>query len=423
MDGVILYRICVGFLLVVTLMAIIVRLWIKSFPSARDYLPMSSSSASSYHASLQRTLVSHAAAQGAGSSPRRPSSHRGGTPPIGDAGGESSNSVRSETTLRHISVGGGGGGATDNCHRAVVYTIAEPHPSSEEPHSDYDGDGDDDNNHVAKNVEDHSSDRSAKDDRTATASNGSVAEADLFSAHVQTAVTAVAAKAAEEPPLLLSASSSSSTSGGNNDALSSAQPRDPANRNIGGGSGGGGGDRDLGFKTRATVHTAAELSQLYGARNEGPAGANQQHQQLSQQQQQQQPQSSHAPEAKYAPSSNESQARLHDVYDSDGDDMAGLEEDEKEEPETKASKNAAPNSIVIDYADMRRAIGARPKAPAEEDCCGEGCANCVMDVYDTRLQRWKQRRTRYIKEKEQEKEKEKEERRKMDMSSSSQTPG
>ncbi len=34
----------------------------------------------------------------------------------------------------------------------------------------------------------------------------------------------------------------------------------------------------------------------------------------------------------------------------------------------------------------------RPQPPPEpdpSDCCGEGCVNCVFDVYDTALQRYR----------------------------------
>ena len=31
---------------------------------------------------------------------------------------------------------------------------------------------------------------------------------------------------------------------------------------------------------------------------------------------------------------------------------------------------------------------ARPLAPDAADCCGEGCAHCVLDLYDTAMQRY-----------------------------------
>jgi hypothetical protein len=30
----------------------------------------------------------------------------------------------------------------------------------------------------------------------------------------------------------------------------------------------------------------------------------------------------------------------------------------------------------------------KPVAPAAEDCCGEGCAHCVYDLYDSALERY-----------------------------------
>ncbi|MEO7064551.1 MAG: oxidoreductase-like domain-containing protein [Dokdonella sp.] len=32
----------------------------------------------------------------------------------------------------------------------------------------------------------------------------------------------------------------------------------------------------------------------------------------------------------------------------------------------------------------------RPAEPAAEDCCGEGCVNCVYDVYEAALVRYEQ---------------------------------
>jgi hypothetical protein len=34
----------------------------------------------------------------------------------------------------------------------------------------------------------------------------------------------------------------------------------------------------------------------------------------------------------------------------------------------------------------------RPTEPDPADCCGEGCVNCVFDVYDTRLARYQTQR-------------------------------
>ncbi len=32
----------------------------------------------------------------------------------------------------------------------------------------------------------------------------------------------------------------------------------------------------------------------------------------------------------------------------------------------------------------------RPVEPAAEDCCGEGCVNCVFDVYEAALARYEE---------------------------------
>lgn len=32
-----------------------------------------------------------------------------------------------------------------------------------------------------------------------------------------------------------------------------------------------------------------------------------------------------------------------------------------------------------------------PTAPDPGDCCGEGCSNCVFDLYDDAMQRWRRR--------------------------------
>lgn len=31
-----------------------------------------------------------------------------------------------------------------------------------------------------------------------------------------------------------------------------------------------------------------------------------------------------------------------------------------------------------------------PREPDPSDCCGEGCANCVFDLYETALQRYRE---------------------------------
>ena len=33
----------------------------------------------------------------------------------------------------------------------------------------------------------------------------------------------------------------------------------------------------------------------------------------------------------------------------------------------------------------------KPEPPAPGDCCGGGCARCVLDVYAEELERWEQR--------------------------------
>lgn len=36
-----------------------------------------------------------------------------------------------------------------------------------------------------------------------------------------------------------------------------------------------------------------------------------------------------------------------------------------------------------------------PKEPGPGECCGDGCARCVLDVYDERMERWRTRLERY----------------------------
>ncbi|TAJ50789.1 MAG: hypothetical protein EPN60_18890 [Nevskiaceae bacterium] len=33
----------------------------------------------------------------------------------------------------------------------------------------------------------------------------------------------------------------------------------------------------------------------------------------------------------------------------------------------------------------------RPLAPSEDDCCHQGCAPCVFDLYERALERWEER--------------------------------
>ncbi len=39
---------------------------------------------------------------------------------------------------------------------------------------------------------------------------------------------------------------------------------------------------------------------------------------------------------------------------------------------------------------MQMPMPAKPEAPDAGDCCGEGCARCVMDVYEQRLREWQE---------------------------------
>jgi hypothetical protein len=41
--------------------------------------------------------------------------------------------------------------------------------------------------------------------------------------------------------------------------------------------------------------------------------------------------------------------------------------------------------MTPDPADPRP---VKPVSPAAEDCCGEGCAHCVYDLYDLALERY-----------------------------------
>jgi hypothetical protein len=32
----------------------------------------------------------------------------------------------------------------------------------------------------------------------------------------------------------------------------------------------------------------------------------------------------------------------------------------------------------------------RPEPPDPQDCCGSGCARCILDIYDEQLRAWEQ---------------------------------
>jgi hypothetical protein len=32
---------------------------------------------------------------------------------------------------------------------------------------------------------------------------------------------------------------------------------------------------------------------------------------------------------------------------------------------------------------------AAPTAPDPADCCGEGCANCILDLHEAAMERWR----------------------------------
>ena len=47
--------------------------------------------------------------------------------------------------------------------------------------------------------------------------------------------------------------------------------------------------------------------------------------------------------------------------------------------------HAAPEDQVV----IKPVLPAKPEAPLSSDCCGNGCAMCVFDVYEQELALWR----------------------------------
>jgi len=52
------------------------------------------------------------------------------------------------------------------------------------------------------------------------------------------------------------------------------------------------------------------------------------------------------------------------------------------DPANESADRTRLASLGVDPVALRSAVGSRPSAPEDGDCCGEGCARCVLDVYD-----------------------------------------
>jgi hypothetical protein len=50
---------------------------------------------------------------------------------------------------------------------------------------------------------------------------------------------------------------------------------------------------------------------------------------------------------------------------------------------------AGARGAIIDAMSAAAELPPKPVAPDPGDCCGSGCARCVLDVYDEQLAAWR----------------------------------
>lgn len=70
---------------------------------------------------------------------------------------------------------------------------------------------------------------------------------------------------------------------------------------------------------------------------------------------------------------------------------------EPKEDEFDAWKGAS-DPPYINYALVKQKTRQKPRMPADDACCGSGCARCVFDIYDDQLESWERRRQAAVQE-------------------------